>query len=98
MSDLEETRQQKMQQMQQEQKLMQQIQQLETLVKSRMTKEAVQRYGNIRTANPELSIQILALLGQLLQTGKVDVIDEEKFKEIMLRITPQKREFRLRRK
>ena len=98
MIDLEHIQQQRMQQMQQERQLMQQVQQLETLVKSKMTKEAVQRYGNIRAANPELSIQVLAMFGQLLQTGKVDVIDEQKIKEIMFTITQQKKEFNLRRK
>jgi DNA-binding TFAR19-related protein (PDSD5 family) len=98
MSELEQIKQQKIAQMQQEQKLLQQIQQLEALVKTRMTKEAVQRYGNIRAANPELSIQVLALLGQMLQSGKVDMIDEAKFKEIMFTITPKKKEFKMTRK
>ena len=52
-----------------EQEFQQQVQQLEAIVKQRMTKEVMQRYGNVKAANPQKALQLIAILGQFIQSG-----------------------------
>ena len=87
-----------MQGVNEEQQLQQQIQEIESVVKTKLTKDALERYGNIRTAYPEKAVQLIVLLGEFLQSGKVDIIDDNMLKEIIMRITPKKKEFRIRRR
>ena len=85
-------------QMQNEMQFQQQVQQLEIVVKQRLTKKALERYGNLKTAHPEKTIQLLAVLGQAIQTGKIeDQIDDEQLKEILIKLTPEKKEFNIKR-
>lgn len=95
---LEQLKEQQQEQIQEEAQLEQQIQQLEAIVKQYLTKEALERYGNIKTAQPDKAVQVLAILGQLIQTGRVQKVDDHLFKEILLKITPKKREFKITRK
>ena len=78
-----------------EAQLQQQIQQLEMSVKQIMTKDALQRFGNIKAAHPERAIQVLAIFGQAIQTGKIDKIDDDLLKEILIKIVPKKKEFKV---
>ena len=80
-----------------EAQLRQQLQQLEIMVKQRMTKQALERFGNIKSAHPEKAIQVLAVLGQLIQTGKIEEIDDDQLKDILMRLTPEKKEFKIKR-
>lgn len=99
MDELEEIRQRKLAEMQQQQaELVQQIQALENLVKPKMTKEALQRYGNLKSAHPDRAVQLLAVLGQAVQQGQVQQIDDTVMKELLVKLTPQRREFKFTRK
>ena len=74
-------------QLQEELQLQQQIQQLEEIVKQFLTKEALQRYGNLKTAHPEKSLQILVILSQLIQQGRIKKkIDDNILKEVLKQI------------
>ena len=101
MSDeLEELRKQKLAAMQQQAvqeqaQIMQQVQQLENLVKPRMTKPALERFGNIRAAHPDKAVQSLVALAQLIQSNKLTIIDDTTLKEILLKLTQEKKEFKL---
>jgi len=107
MSDeLEEIRNQKLadlqqqalqEQVQEQAQVQQQLQELENLVKPRLTKEALERFGNIKAAHPEKAIQLLVTLAQLIQTGKLDSVDDRTLKEILSKLT-QKKEFKVIRK
>ncbi len=79
-----------------EEELQKQLQQLESSVKQKFTKEALQRFGNIKAADEEKAIQVLVVLGQLIQGGKVDVIDDGQFKEILRMMATQKKDFTIR--
>ncbi|MFO8015920.1 MAG: DNA-binding protein [Candidatus Woesearchaeota archaeon] len=110
MSELDEIRKRKMeefkkdqggyqpQQSQEEEQAKQQLQQLESIVKQRMTKEALQRYGNIKAADHEKASQVMLLLAQLLQGGRLSTIDDSTLKDILSRTTPRKREMNIKRK
>ncbi|MFH1849087.1 MAG: DNA-binding protein [archaeon] len=110
MSDLEELKRKRLeqmmaeqqnaiqQQMAQEAQLEHQVQQLEAIVKQRLTKEALERYGNLKSAHPETAIQLLIVLAQAIQRGQIMTIDDEKLRQILMKLTPKKREFSIRRK
>ena len=96
MSDeLEELRKQKLAAFQEQAQIQQQIQQLENLVKPRMTKPALERFGNIRAAHPDKAVQSLVVLAQLIQSNKLTIIDDTTLKEILLKLTQEKKEFKL---
>ncbi len=104
MNELEEIKQrkllelqnQKLQNQYQEQlKLQKQIEQLEALVKTKLTKEAISRYGNIKAAHPEVAVQLLLILAQLIQTQPIEIIDDNELRQVLQKILPEKRETKI---
>ena len=94
---LEELRKQQLNQMQEEQQLQQQVQQLEEIVKQVLTKEALERYGNLKAAYPDRAVQLLVILAQAIQSGQITKIDDDTLKEILKKLTPKKKEFKIKR-
>ncbi len=96
---MQELRRKQLEQMQhqaQEQgQLQQQVQQLEMMVRQALTKDALERYGNLKTAFPEKAVQLLVILAQALQSGQIKTIDDETLKEVLRRLTPKKKEFKI---
>jgi DNA-binding TFAR19-related protein (PDSD5 family) len=86
------------QQMQEEAAMQEQINALEQMVKSRLTKKALLRYGNIKTAHPQKAVQLLIVLGQLLQSGRINTVTDEQLKDILLKLKPPKHDFKIKRK
>ena len=82
---------------QEEARIQQQVEQLESLVKQTFTKEALERYGNLKTAHPEKAIQLLVILGQAVQQGKINLINDDQLKDILIKLAPEKKEFNIRR-
>jgi programmed cell death protein 5 len=83
--------------MQEQMHLAQQIEALEGVVKQVLDKEAWARYANIKAADPERAVRVLAVVGQLAQAGRVRSIDDARFKALLAKMTPQKRETKIRR-
>ena len=77
--------------------LQQQIQQLEIMVKQALTKEALERYSNLKTAFPERAVQLLVILAQAIQSGQIAKIDDDTLREILKKLTPEKKEFKIKR-
>ena len=76
--------------------LRQQIELLENIAKQYMSKEAISRYGNLKSAHPELALQVSALIAQAIQSGQVrEKITDEQFKEVLKRIQGPKKEFKI---
>ncbi|MBW3003537.1 hypothetical protein KY328_03170 [Candidatus Woesearchaeota archaeon] len=102
MNELEELRQRRLQELQKQQQdieeFNQQVNTLETAVKQHLTKEALSRYGNLKSAHPEKAVQLLTILAQIIQTGKLQVIGDEQLKDILQRMEPPKKEFKITRK
>ena len=91
-----ENQNEKIKKLQQEIELQQQIQQLESVVKQYLTKEAIQRYGNIKAAHPETSVQLIAIIAQAIQSGQIkEKIDDETLKNILMNLQKPKREFKI---
>lgn len=105
MDELESLRQKRLQQLQAHQnreqeeiqQAQQQLNQLELIVKQNLTKEALQRYGNIKAAHPEKAVQLLIILGQLIQQGKITTIDDKTLKNMLTRLHQPQKEFKLTR-
>jgi len=106
MDELEEIRKRKLAELQnqqedslQEQQQMQaQLEQLETVVKQFFTKEALERYGNLKAAHQEKAVQLLVILGQAVQQGQIkEKITDEKLKDILKQLQPEKKEFKIKR-
>ncbi|HIH92186.1 TPA: hypothetical protein HA281_05260 [Candidatus Woesearchaeota archaeon] len=79
-----------------EDNLAQQIAQLESMVKPAFTREALERYGTIKTAFPEKAVQVLVVLAQFIQSGKVKHVDDDLLKKLLTQLTPKKRETQIR--
>lgn len=75
-----------------------QVAQLEAIVKMRMTKDAITRLGNLKAVHQERAIQAIAVMAQMIQAGRVQTIDDATLKEILGRLQPEKKEFKIIRK
>lgn len=85
------------QQAQEDQQMQAQVDQLEAAVRQFLSKEALQRYGNLKAAHPEKAIQLLVILGQAIQQGQIkEKISDEQLKNLLARLQPEKKEFKIR--
>jgi len=106
MTDIEELKRKKLEELQRQQQeldseeaqIQQQITQLELLVKKVLTKKALERYGNIKTAHPDIAVHLLVLLGQAIQSGQIKTVDDEALKNLLMRLQPKKHKFKMIRK
>jgi len=77
---------------------MAQIEQMKkTLLRQVLSKEALERLGRVRMANPNLAAQLELYLIQLYQAGQLKgVVDDAKLKQILDLLT-KKQEWKIRR-
>lgn len=99
LEQLMQLQQDKLQQQAQEQaQIQQQIEYMENIVKQFLKKEALIRYGNIKTAHQEKAFQLLVVLFQALQKGQIQSkIDDSTLKKILEQLTPKKKEINIKR-
>ncbi len=86
------------QQLEEEHQAQQQIAALEEMLKRKMSKEALQRYGNIKTADPEKAVEVLVVLGRLMQLGKIREVSDESLRAILEKMSSGKRNTTITRK
>jgi len=64
-----------------------------------LTKDAMERLGRVRIANPIVATQLEIYLFQLYQTGQLkDMVDDKKLKEILGILVPKKKKTKIKRK
>jgi len=80
------------------QQLQEQIEQIENVAKSFMTSEALSRYGNLKAAHPEKALQSAIVIAQMAQQGKIQKVDDEMYKGLLMQMTEKKKEFKITRK
>ncbi len=99
LEELMRLQQDKLQQQSQEQaQIQQQIEQMEEIVRQFMTKEALARYGNLKTAHHEKALQLLVIIFQAIQKGQIQgQIDDSTLKKILEQLTPKKKEIKIKR-
>lgn len=97
--DIDEIRRRKLAELQRAQQgaanedfLQQQLEGMKKTVLQRcLTKEARERLGNVRVANPALAEQVELALIEAAQAGQItEPIDDERLKEVLSRSTPKK--------
>lgn len=99
LEELMQAQQQKSQQQSDERsQIQQQIEQMESVVRHFFTKEALARYGTLKTAHQEKALQLLVVLFQAIQKGQVKgKIEDSLLKKILEQLAPKKREIRINR-
>ena len=99
LEELMQAQQQKMQQQSEGQNQIQkQVEQMEGIVRQFLSKDALARYGNLKAAHQEKSLQLLMVLFQAIQKGQVQgKIEDDLLKKILEQLTPKKKEIRIKR-
>lgn len=86
------------QQAQEQQQLQAQLEQLETVVKQFLSKEAIERYGNLKAAHQEKAVQLIVILAQAIQQGQIkEKITDEELRNILKQLEHEKKEFKIKR-
>lgn len=81
-----------------QQQLQQQLEQLENAVRQFLSKEALQRYGNLKSAHQDKAVQLLVVLGQAIQQGQIkEKISDEQLKYILIQLQNEKKDFKIKR-
>ena len=74
-------------------KMQQQLDALENMIRPKMTREALSRYGTLKSAHPEKAVQLLAVLAQNI--NKFEVINDFQLRELLIQMSPDKKEFKI---
>jgi len=105
MDELEEIKKRRLMELQEQQQgalqenqhLQSQLEQLETFVKQFLSKEALQRYGNIKAANKDKAVQLLVILGQAIEQGQIkEKLSDKALKDLLKQLQPEKKEFKIK--
>ena len=99
MPTLDEVRKRKLEElMRLQQEKLQQLEAMENIVRQFLTKDALARYGNLKAAHKEKSLQLLVVLFQAIQKGQVQGrIEDSLLKKILEQMTPKKKEIKIKR-
>ena len=85
-------------QAEQQDQIQQQVEQIESVVRQFFTKEALARYGTLKTAHREKALQLLVVLFQAIQKGQIQgKVDDSTLKKILEQMTPKKRDIKITR-
>lgn len=85
-------------QAEQQAQIQQQIGQMESVLRQFLTKDALARYGNLKTAHQEKALQLLIILFQAIQKGQIKgKVDDPTLKKILEQLTPKKRDIKIKR-
>ena len=99
LDELMQLQQEKLSQQTQEQaQIQQKIDYVEGIVRPFLEKDALERYGNLKTAHQEKAMQLVLILFQAIQKGQIKgVIDDATLKKILEQLTPKKKEITIKR-
>lgn len=82
-----------------QQELLSQIQAAENIAKNFMTREAIQRYGNLKLTHQTLAIKAILIISKAAKLGQLkQKIDDQTFKNILSQIKEPKQEFKILKK
>jgi DNA-binding TFAR19-related protein (PDSD5 family) len=60
---------------------------IENVAKSKMSKEAISRYGNLKIAHPDKAVKAISFIAQAVQAGQIqEMITDRQFKELLVRL------------
>ncbi len=65
-----------------------QLEAIEGAVKAHLTKEALQRYGTLKLAHPETATQLVMVVAQAIEAGKLrGMLGDEQLKEVLQQLS-----------
>lgn len=95
--DISEIERQLQEQAMMTQQLRQQLAAIEAVAKQKMSREAVSRYGNLKSAHPETAVRAISLIAQAVSSGQIrEAMTDEEFKILLQEIQKGKKEFHFR--
>ena len=60
---------------------------IENVAKSKMSKEAISRYGNLKIAHPEKAVKAISFIAEAVQSVQIqEMITDRQFKELLVRL------------
>ena len=60
---------------------------IENISKSKMSKEAISRYGNLKIAHPDKAVRVISFIAEAVNAGQIkDTINDKQFKELLIRL------------
>ncbi len=75
--------------------LKEQMELLEVEMKNYLSKEALSRYGNLKSAYPEKALQVVVLMSQIIQSGHLNQrINDLDFKRLLTELDKNKKDFK----
>ena len=97
--ELMRLQQDKAQQESQEQaQVQQQVEMMENAVRQFLDKDALARYGSLKTAHQEKALQLLMILFNAIRSGQLkEKITDQQLKKLLERFTPKKKEIKIKR-
>ena len=85
-------------QSQEQAQIQQKVDYVEGVVRPFLEKDALERYGNLKTAHQEKALQLVFVLFQAIQKGQIKgMIDDSTLKKLLEQLTPKKREINIKR-
>ncbi len=74
-----------------------QMAEMEAQIRLHMTKEAISRYGTLKAGHPDKAIYALVVMSRFIEEQKIQIIDDEFLKRIIIKINKGKKEFKIKR-
>ena len=60
---------------------------IENIAKSKMSKDAISRYGNLKIAHPDKAVKVISFIAEAVNSGEIkQEIRDEQFKKLLMRI------------
>ena len=85
-----------LQDQQKQAQVLKQVEALERTIKQYLSKEAITRYGTLKTAHPDKAMQVLLVLAELIQNKQIThPLSDAEFKSILLQIQKPRKEFKV---
>ncbi|HLC86098.1 MAG TPA: DNA-binding protein [Candidatus Nanoarchaeia archaeon] len=77
-------------------KIQKQMLEIENMAKNFMTQEALVRFGNLKSAYPEKAFKTAAVIVQLANQGQISSpLSDLQLKELLIKLEPESRDFRI---
>lgn len=84
-------------QLEAERKLQEEIARLEGIVKAKLSRDALIRFGTVKAAHPDLALNLTLVLSNLIKQGRiVGQISDSQLKEFLRQLS-EKKDFKIKR-
>ncbi len=101
--ELDEIRKKKLEELQKQMEEASQVQEeinnIEDFAKKWLTKEALVRFGSLKSAHPEKAVQVTIAIAQGVKSGQIrQLVDDDVLKQVLIQMEPEHKKTIIRRK